>query len=216
MLKPGRIARERRVGPVRELTKSDLEELRKPRAQPAAARFRDSHHMVARLFASGLKATAVAQRTGYSLTRVVQLRNDPSFEELIANYRGMVDESFKENVDDFIELATSNMLKAERQIADRLDQADSEEETLPVRELVAISRDAADRFGYGKKTTNLNLNVDFAAQLDRAIKRSGKVLEINGNAQKVALSPSPPGARSIGAASGRSYSPEPFRRRAVA
>jgi hypothetical protein len=55
------------------------------------------------------------------------------------------------------------MNKAERQLEDHLDTADERDELLPVRELVAITTDRMDRFGYGKKSMNLNVNVDFAA-----------------------------------------------------
>ncbi len=163
---------------MRELAAAELETLRGPRPKaPSVAKFRDSHHMVARLFASGLRPGQVADRCGYSRGRIQMLHNDPAFQELIAQYRGMVDEEFRENVDDFVTQATSNMVKAERMLADRLDQADEEGELPPVRDLVNIVSDRADRFGYGKRQTNLNVNVDFAAKLDQAIARSTRVID---------------------------------------
>ena len=71
------------------------------------------------------------------------------------------------------------MTKAERQISDRLDEADETGESLPIRDLVAVSRDAADRLGLGKKSTVTNLNVDFAAKLEAAIGRSAKIIELS-------------------------------------
>lgn len=162
---------------VRPITKDDLQGLREPSHRTPLQRLRDSHHNVARLIASGLSNIAIASRTGFSLQRIVQLKTDPAMIELIARYRDKVDEVWKESIDDYMSLATANMLKAERQISDKLDAADEAGELLPTRELIAISRDAADRFGYGKKTTNLNVNVDFAAKLEAARARSIKVIE---------------------------------------
>lgn len=132
--------------------------------------------MLARLIAIGKGQLDAARLCGYSYTRVNILCNDPAFKELVAHYRTLITQGFMQQVEGFAELAISNMLKAERQISDRLDQADKDEETLPVKELIAISRDAADRFGFGKKQTNVNVNVDFAARLEAAIKRS-KVID---------------------------------------
>lgn len=174
---PGRSVRERKIGSVRSLAVDDLQILTEKRTRPAAARFRDPHHNVARLIAAGLRLPEVAKRTGYSIGRVTMLHGDPAFQELIAYYRKLVDQTFLMATDDYFELLTSNMVKAERMIADKLDTADFDGETLPVRDLATISRDAADRLGYGKKQTTVNVNVDFAAQLERAIKRSGKVIE---------------------------------------
>ena len=177
----GRPTQGRVIGNVRSLVADDLPKLQERRTRPAANRFRDTHHNVARLFAAGLRHNEVARRAGYSLVRISILYADPAFQELIAYYRKLVTASFVAAVDEYMELGTSNMMKAERMIADKLEAADAEGETLPVRDLLAISRDAADRFGYGKKQTNVNVNVDFAAQLERAIRRSGKVIESTAN-----------------------------------
>jgi len=57
-------------------------------------------------------------------------------------------------------------------ISDKIDAAIEADEPLPMRDLIAITSDRADRFGYGKTQRNINLNVDFAAQLEAARKRS--------------------------------------------
>lgn len=164
---------------VHDLTRDDLAILAKPRAKLRAAdRFKDSHHRVARLFAAGLRTDDVVAKTGYSHSRISTLHADPSFQELIATFRKQVDAAFVASVDDYFEIATSNMLKAERMLGDKLDEADANDETLPTKDLLAISRDAADRFGYGKKQTNVNVNIDFAARLERARARaSSKTIE---------------------------------------
>lgn len=178
-LHPGRIAKERTILGVRELVREDLSLLREKRAAlPAVARFRDPHHRLARLFAMGLRKKDVVLRSGFSLARIQTIYADPAFQELVASYRNTVDEAFKEEADEFFEQATSNMRMAERQLAEKLEEAEENNELLPTKDLIAIVADRADRFGYGKHQTNLNVNVDFAAQLEKAIKRSGKTIDI--------------------------------------
>lgn len=174
-----RKAREIKIASVRAITREDLPRLLGPRDKSMSlpGRIRDSHHDVARLLAFGHSHAKVSEITGYSFNRISQLATSPAMKELISQYRGKIDEIWAENVDAYAKLALRNMVAAERQISDRLDEADAEGETLPVRDLIAISRDAADRFGYSKKETRVNLNVDFAAQLENAIKRSGKQIE---------------------------------------
>ena len=163
------------IGQPTTLRVADLERLKEPRwVATTPQKLRDSHHMIARLAATGMRQKAIAEQVGYSRERVVQLLESPAMEELVAKYRAKVDDAFVESQDAFFALATSNMLAAERHIADAIAEADEQGELIPIRTALAISRDAADRFGYGKKTQNLNINVDFAAQLEKAIKRSGK------------------------------------------
>jgi hypothetical protein len=192
MLSRGVIAKERSIISVKPLVREDLAALREPRDTKTLMKLRDPHHRVARLVASGLRPDAVVARSGYSMTRYQTLKNDPAFKQLVAEYRKEVDKVWAESVDDFHEMAVSNMLKAERQIAEKLEEADELGETLPTRDLIAISRDAADRFGYGKKTTNTNINIDFAARLEGALKRSKVSLVAQEPSPRLALSP-PPG-----------------------
>lgn len=182
---------------VAELSREDLGVLKQRRARlPAAARFRDSHHRLARLFASGLTMDQVHERCGYSKSRLSVLRNDPAFEELVAEYRKNVNASWAAGADEYYGLAVSNMLEAELQLEEHLAKAREADEPLPVKYLISISRDAADRFGYGKKSSkDINLNVDFADRLQKAIQRSGKVIENS-------VGPQGPVGRNVGTGSG--------------
>jgi hypothetical protein len=163
--KPGRPA----IGQVRELTRAELE---RPRGRTELIkRFRDSHHKMARLFASGLRVGEVAELTGYSVSRVSLFHSSPAFQELIAEKRKVEDEIARDQITAYNALILSNGLKAERKLADKLDD-DDESEELSVRELVSIARDAADRVGLSKRSIQTNVNMDFAQMLDRAIKRS--------------------------------------------
>ena len=163
---------------MRELVEADLKGLVRGKA-PAVRRFRDSHHRVARLFAMGLRSGEVAEATGYSNVRISTLRGDPAFEELVVQYREDVDADWRNEVVDYY----ANINKARditaRMILDQLVEADDAAEPIPLRTLAGIHGDLADRTGYGKRSTQVNVNVDFAAQLDKAIKRSNGVKTID-------------------------------------
>lgn len=177
MLKPGKIVSdEMGITNIRVLSKEDLAVLRERRDEqaPLITRLKDPHHRLARLLAAGLPDTEAGPLSGYSLGRISQLRADPTFRSLVESYRQKVTQAYIEQVDHLQELAISNMVKAERMIAEKLDAADEDGESVPVRILDTLAQGRMDRFGYGKKQTNLNVNVDFASQLERAIKRSGK------------------------------------------
>ncbi len=140
-------------------------------------RLRDPHHMLARYLAMGMKHHEAGRKAGYSIGRVQMLLKSPAFQELMAHYRNLVTDGFKEEVEEYVELATGNMLMAERMIAEQLEDAEENDEKVPIATLLKVSRDAADRLGYGKKTTNVNVNVDLASRLERAIQRSGKTID---------------------------------------
>lgn len=175
MIQKGRVPKSRQIVAVRELRRDELGVLREARAQTATQRYRDPHHRLARMLAVGIRPSEVAARAGYSYARLAMLMKDPGFQNLIAEYRRDVQEQYKENADEMFDMATANMVKAERMLSEKLEEADENGELLPTRDLIAITSDRMDRFGYGKKQTNLNVNVDFALQLQKAIARSGKV-----------------------------------------
>ena len=163
---------------IRSIARADLSHLQARRPVKTLAAIRDTHHRVARAIAAGLPLTEVALATGYSLSRVNTLRADPAFTDLVAHYRGLVTAEYLRSVDNYMEIATANMLKAETMISDKIDAAIEADEPLPMRDLIALTSDRADRFGYGKTQRNINLNVDFAAQLESARKRSSRARTI--------------------------------------
>lgn len=136
--------------------------------------FRESHHAVAMMYAAGMTDSMVRQRTGYSIRRLTLLKGTPAFRELVAHYHNKVRDKFEENADTYLGLGIPNMIKAERQIADRLDAADDPDaEPIPLLTLNRISQDRADRFGYSKHST-MRVEHSFGDRLDSALARSDK------------------------------------------
>lgn len=217
----GKIASKPEVIAIRALTRDDLGLLAAERPSDSTragsdpiAKLRDTHHRLARMVASGLRMTDIATQSGYSYQRVMTLQKDPSFIELVARYRSRIDEAWGREQDAYAELMTANMLKAERMLADKLEDAEDEDTTLPTRELIAISRDAADRMGYGKRQTNLNVNVDFAAKLEAARARSRQSQIIEGDSVRLAPPlPHQPVGKVSPAASSPVVAPRPTLRR---
>jgi len=135
---------------------------------------RETHHRLARMVAAGFRNEEILRLTGFSSTRLLQLRRDPAFCELVAAYKDKVDEAYVRGVDEFWETSTSNMLRAERKIEDRLDEDDEGAEKISLKDLMALTSDRADRFGYSKKIVNRNENLDFAKMMEQVARASGR------------------------------------------
>lgn len=171
----GKLATPPRILAVRPLARDDLTVLKSNRVAPRSKIFRDTHHRLARLIASGIRESEVLRITGYSWTRLSTLKLDPAFQELIANYRDKATEAWVSGQDEFYETSTSNMLRAERQIEEHLDAADESGELVSIKTLLAITSDRADRFGYPKKKEiNSNHTIDFAKRIENVMARTGR------------------------------------------
>jgi hypothetical protein len=100
-------------------------------------------------------------------------------QDLVAKYRGKVDAAWLAQVGDDYAIAVRSRQMALNQRYDRLEAADCGDiPPIPLKDLNAIIADTEDRYGVMKKSGNINLNADFAAELERAIARSGKVIEV--------------------------------------
>src|SRR6516164_3959482 len=56
-------------------------------------RIRDHHHRIAFLMARGKRALEIAKQTGFSLDRVLYLRNNPEFCKLLEAYEEKLDKA---------------------------------------------------------------------------------------------------------------------------
>lgn len=181
----GKLEKKVFVTEVRPMTREDLELIREKRTASPVQRFRDPHHRLARLIAGGLRIKDAAQACGYSLPRAYTLTSDPAFQELVARYRADVHEAFVSSEQEGYSLAQEVNRKALRHIAEHFDKADEEGELIPLNRALSVFADTSDRVGIAKKSTQVNINMDFATKLEDAIKRSGKVIDVT---------PSPPSA----------------------
>lgn len=156
--------------------------------QSMLQRYRDSHHQIAEMFALGMTPSMIRRQTGISMHRLSLYAGDPAFNELIAQKQSRLAEKTEAAADAYLDAAIANMLRAERQIMDHLDEAEEKGELLPVNILDKISQGRADRFGYSKHST-MKVEHDFATALDRAIARSGKGETIEGRVEAAGATP---------------------------
>ena len=158
---------------VSPLTEADLPALRE-KAAPIArlTALRDSHHAVARLMASGLNNVQIADSLGHSLASLSRWRSDPAMQDLVAHYRTLVTEEWLNEVDQISKMSVSAIAKGLRTIHDHFDDADDRGELVPMNRALSVVSDLMDRFGYGKKSSTTNVNVNYAAELEAAIARS--------------------------------------------
>ena len=164
----GRAARPIVAEVVRELGPADLGLLGEERGSTPSAlkRLSDRHHALARNLASGMAPGEAAIMSGYVLSRVSILQDDPAFRELVAFYRRDVEFSYR----DLHQRLSGLALDAAEELADRLE---TEPEKVSVGQLMEITKMGADRTGFGPQssTTNVNVNVDLAGRLQRARER---------------------------------------------
>ena len=139
-------------------------------------RLRAVHHHMAMMFAMGMGTSEVADELGYCVSRVSILRNSPAMEELIRAYLDDVTGGWQKSVVGYFGLKIKARNMAQRMIVDQMEKAEENGDEIPLRTLLALEADAADRTGYPKRSMSVNVNLDFGAQLDRAVKRSEKVL----------------------------------------
>lgn len=170
----------------RPLTRDDLVYLNAPRAINRVAAFRETHHRLARLVASGLRTEQILEISGYSSSRLSTLRADPAFKELVALYMTQGNARVAEVVDETEMTAVSNLRRMERMVEAHLDEADATEELVPLKTLATLISDRMDRFGYSKKQVNLNLNATLASKLESAIKKTTDAKLIEGSASRLA------------------------------
>ena len=179
------------VSDLRPATREDMDNIGPARAHHTVSmeRIRESHHRIARFAAEGLRTNEIARLTGYSPARISAIINSPAMKDLIARNRARIDEGWAEDVRADYSVAREAWRVAQRQLLDRLEDADAGGDPIPLRDLRAIAADGEDRFGVTKKSTNINLNADFAAELERALSRSAsvnpKVIEVEPTSQGI-------------------------------
>ena len=179
------------------LSKADLETFTpavRSKDSGVLKQLRDSHHRIAHLYAIGYKNNEIAEITGYSPTRLSTLRASPAFGELVDKYRkDIVEPARQAEADHHFHTITRLRNLAAGELIDRFED-DEERPKLANAHLIAILADGSDRTGYPKRRESINMNMDFASRLDRAIERSSSAKVIEGEV----IPPSSPSANDGG------------------
>lgn len=143
---------------------------------------------MARMLASGATPGQVAMAMGFTTARVWQLKQDPTFCDLVEHYRLEVEATF-------VGFAQSLAGVAEDAVETLRERLEVDPESFDNSELMAITRMGADRTGHGpSRSENLNVNVNFGDRLEEARKRAkeAQAITIDAEAEEVDLEPQEP------------------------
>ena len=180
----------------RDLVEEDLilgEALPKRAPEGAAAlkRIRSSHHEAARLVGLGKSNQEISLITGYTPQRIVQLKHDPAFCELVTHYQGQVEDLY---IDTHRRLAgfTNDAMEV---LHERLLEEPQKIKTSDLKDLLTLG---LDRTGFGPKSTvntNIKAVVITNAELERikgeaAAARLGTVRQLEAQREQDNLQPS--------------------------
>lgn len=129
-------------------------------------RLTSRHRQMARMLASGASPGEVAMSMGFTTARVWQLRQDPTFADLVRHYELEIESKFVGFSESLSGLAEDSV----EELRERLETAP---DSFEVSELMAIARLGADRTGYGpSRSETHNINVNFGDRLEEARKRA--------------------------------------------
>ena len=169
------------------LTEEDVKGLKaKGRPRGALGKIREMHHLVAQLYAQGLKPTQIAAIVKRTPQTVRNWLNTPANIELVARlekeYCGEAFTVVKDSLDFRRYLSEELATVCLEQL---VSAAHAGELTNSEALRILDSRD--DRTGMGKMVTNVNLHGDLGDRLDAAVERSRKVIEgrVEGNVIKL-------------------------------
>lgn len=184
----GRAVKAVSFGTARELLAADLALLASERGiKPTAiVQLRERHHALARCLAGGMGNAEASVITGYDPSRISILKNDPSFQSLIEDYKTMS----ASVTADFVERTNILALTA----VNRMQEALENEESPPsLAQTLEVAKYAADRTGNAPttKTQNVNVNVNLGDRLRAARERSNALL-LAQNITDAEFSPVPP------------------------
>jgi transposase len=156
---------------IRSLTEDEVPKRGRPKG--AVAKIRAHHHLVAQLYAKGLKPTEIAPIVNRTSATVRNWLDSPASQELVAQYTGEIGERVSSEMEYRIALRRKAGTMAMEKLVEMLEADEIESE----KSLLAIAADSDDRTGLGRQETKVNLNMDLGARLDRAIERREKLIE---------------------------------------
>jgi hypothetical protein len=155
--------------------------------QPVLKRLTERHRQLARLLASGAQNNVAASMTGFTPSRVSVLRSDPSFGELIAYYRGQVDEQFIDHQSEIYEKLALVSKTALNKMLEFLEEDGTDGEAMTMEQVQSVMQSGVDRLGFSPKaqapTKSNNVNVDIAVRMERAQERLMNHRTIEGKAE---------------------------------
>lgn len=163
---PLRLGKGRRTVPLavryeRELTLDDLLHASTEEAgikAPPLKSLRQSHHMLARMLATGHEQEEISAVTGYCTSRISILKSDPSFANLVSYYEGLEAEEHERYTADMHKRLAALGFDTIEVLHERMIE---NPESFTAKDLIAAVELVADRTGHGKSST-VNHNHEYA------------------------------------------------------
>jgi hypothetical protein len=177
-----------RIISVEPLTREDLQFLQEKSAVRAIDRLTARHWMLVQCFARGMTNNQIAAHMGYTASRVSVLSRDPTIMDEVAKLRKASQQEALGEIDDAQSILHKISMKGLYLSDELLDRVLDGQETITPRDLARLTELGLDRSGHGKRSMNVNVNVDFAARLEkaRAIPRNVPVIDAELAPDKVA------------------------------
>jgi len=156
---------------IRALTPEDIPLLNTtlPASRASLVQIRHTHHQLARLLAEGRSNTDASRLTGYSPTYVSILKDDPSFQELVAHY-AMQEEMHHVDVLERMKLLGLSTLDTLQERLEDDPASFSNRELMEQAELMLVKPMVATRGGIlpgvaaGPASNGVSINVNFIGQ----------------------------------------------------
>lgn len=158
----------------RPIEAADLALLDGPRGNPMAplAKIRERHHAAARALSQGLTNLEVASVTGYAPARLIQLQQDPAFQNLVAMYREKQTEIWAEAQD----RAKAAVMLGLEVMTDRLEIADEKDDEEAFELAERLVKAATPVSGLvSRPTAAVQVNVNLSGRLEAARRRAGLI-----------------------------------------
>jgi hypothetical protein len=156
---------------IRSLTPEDIPLLNTTLPAPRATlvQIRHTHHQLARLLSEGRSNSDAALLTGYSPTYVSVLKDDPSFQELVAHY-GMQEELYHVDVLERMKMVGLTTLDTLQERLEEDSSSFTNRELMEQAELMLVKPMVATRGGIlpgvaaGPASNGVSINVNFIGQ----------------------------------------------------
>lgn len=134
-------------------------------------RLSSRHRHLAKLLASGMAPSQAAHIVGLTVSRVSILKDDPSFQDLLAFYGQAVEATFLPFVEKMAGLAEDTVDELQKRLEDDPDSFESDE-------LLRIAQTFADRTGHApKRVEERNINLNFGDRLEQARRTARQAVE---------------------------------------
>lgn len=186
----GKLARHPRILSVRPLVRDDLVRLQEKRVgPPRIKKLRRAHHIVAKLISAAYTDAEISKLTGYSGTRIQQLRVDPAMQELVAKNDAERFERIDAKGDIVQEEMIAIKLRTLSLVHDFLDEVEESDDRIPIKTILPIVTEMADRTGHGKHSSSTNVSVNFAEMMKESARKRGRSNVIDAQATLVPSAP---------------------------